>query len=183
MEATQTIYHPGLRSSKGEEGEGEGKLRLLLSILRRCNCGIWFGSNTTINPWGRGDINNLRAWARMRMRARKRKYLSPHHPSILQHHNRSEVETAAARGPVRTVYKYDIVIDTIATEEDSHNQCARRRGPGCRGVGHESGCLVRRGASKRRRGTVIQQPTRRGAGTLCMNDLLIRFGAWGGCFC
>ena len=21
--------------------------------------GVWFGSNTTINPWGRGDINNL----------------------------------------------------------------------------------------------------------------------------
>ena len=117
----------GGRSGKEEEGEGEGKVRLLLSILRRCNCGVWFDSNATINPWGRGDINNQCAWARMRMRTRRRKYPPPPHPSILQHRNRSEVETAAARGPARTVCKYDIVTDAITTEEDSHNQYAYRR--------------------------------------------------------
>ena len=32
---------------------------------------------------------------------------------------RSEVETAAARGPAWTVCKYDIVTDAIATDDDS----------------------------------------------------------------
>ena len=64
-------------------------------------------------------MNNLSAWASMRMRTRRRTYPSPSHSSILQHRNRSEAETAASRGPARTVCKYDIVTDAIATDDDS----------------------------------------------------------------
>ena len=84
VEKTQTIYPPCWRSCKGREGkeEREGEVKLLLFVLWRCDYGVRFGSHATINPWGRGDMNNLRAWARMRMR--RRKHPSPPHVLIPQ---------------------------------------------------------------------------------------------------
>ena len=55
MEATQTLYPLG----KEEEEKGNGYVRIVLFVLRRCNYDVWFGTNATIYPLGSGDTNNL----------------------------------------------------------------------------------------------------------------------------
>ena len=74
-----------LKQRGGGGGEGEGDAGLLLFILRRCSCGIWFGSDATTNSWGRDDINNLSvwrgAWKRRQRRRRRNNQPSSPHPS------------------------------------------------------------------------------------------------------
>ena len=65
-----------------------------------------FENNATINPWGRGDMNNLRDWVSMKMRMRRKRYPSPPHSLLLQTRNRREVEMGASGEPEQTSCGY-----------------------------------------------------------------------------
>ena len=149
------------------QGGGGGRrkeVRLLFSILRRENYGVCYGSNATINPLGREDTNNLRAWARMRTGTRMREgqdillllFLGDYNRC-----NRRDMETAATEEPKQTGCEYrDNTIDAAAMEEGPFGRRTCRCGPGGGGVGHDGRqrCrMVGRGAGGRHRGTVCKR--------------------------
>ena len=77
VERTQTIYVPsGLTIRQG--GRRRMRRKSQTSCYRPLALQLWhfFGSNATINLLGQRDMNNLCAWARMRMRMIKRRYTS-----------------------------------------------------------------------------------------------------------